>query len=170
MKVFFLVLMLKLAKEAKSESIFQQKAQYIKFKAKKNGHRSEIMGWIDVLSYDLEFRHECIFWCHKLLEERVCDKDEKCRMLYALSSTYYRIENFENTIEFGQKLLVEWIIRQFLWIQKICWLPSKNKVADENLHFQRHKFFLVKLQRLVLELLFISYFFLYLEGNTFNFS
>ena len=62
--------MLKLAKEAKSESIFQQKAQYIKFKAKKNGHRSEIMGWIDVLSYDLEFRHECIFWCHKFFEEK----------------------------------------------------------------------------------------------------
>ena len=97
--------MLKLAKEAKSESIFQQKAQYIKFKAKKNGHRSEIMGWIDVLSYDLEFRHECIFWCHKFFEERVCDKDEKCRILYALSSSYYRIENYEKTIEFGQKFL-----------------------------------------------------------------
>ena len=100
-----IVSMLRLAKEAEIESVFQQNALYIKFKAKKNGHRSEIMGWIDILNHDLEFRHECIFWCHKLFEERVCDKDEKCRILYALSSSYYRIENYEKTIEFGQKFL-----------------------------------------------------------------
>jgi hypothetical protein len=46
-------------------------------------------------------------------------------------------------------------------------LASKNKVADENLHFQRHTNVLVKLQCLVLELLFISYF---LEGSQLNFS
>ena len=37
-------------------------------------------------------------------------------------------------------------------------LPSKNKVADENLHFHSNTNFLINLQCLVLELLFISYF------------
>ena len=100
-----IVLMLRLAKEVKEESIFQQNAQYKKFKAKKNGHRSEIMGWIDILNHDLEFRNECVFWCHKFFQERVCDKDEKCRVFHALSSSYYKIEDYEKTIEFGQKCL-----------------------------------------------------------------
>ena len=50
--------------------------------------------------------------------------------------------------------------KQLLFLEKInsadC--PLKNKVADENLRFQRHTNFLAKLQCLLLELLFISYF------------
>ena len=37
-------------------------------------------------------------------------------------------------------------IWQFFWKEKSGWLPSKNKVADENVYFQRHTNFLVKLQ------------------------
>jgi len=33
--------------------------------------------------------------------------------------------------------------------EKFSWLPSKNKVADENLHLQRHTNFLVKLQWII---------------------
>ena len=40
--------------------------------------------------------------------------------------------------------------------EEFSWLPSKNKVADEDLHLQRHTIFLVKFQCLVLELLFIN--------------
>ena len=46
----------------------------------------------------------------------------------------------------------------FFWMKKIfegekfSWLPSKNKVADKNLHFQRHTNFLYNVQ------LFISHF------------
>ena len=79
---------LKLAREAKTESIFQQKAQYKKFKAKKIGHRSEIRGLIDRLCAQFEFDNEVIFWSHKFLQERICDKDEKYRTLYALSTSY----------------------------------------------------------------------------------
>ena len=32
----------------------------------------------------------------------------------------------------------------FFGEEKFSWLPSKNKVVVENLHFQRHKIFLVK--------------------------
>ena len=37
-------------------------------------------------------------------------------------------------------------IWQILEKMNFSWLPSKNKVADENLQFQRHTNFLVKLQ------------------------
>ena len=49
---------------------------------------------------------------------------------------------------------------------------SKNKVADENLHFQRHTNFLVKLQCLILELWssFFSAATLFLEGIVLNLS
>ena len=55
--------------------------------------------------------------------------------------------------------LVEWIFLHLTKIfgeEKFSLLRSKYKMADENLHFQRHANFLVKLQFLVLELLFIS--------------
>ena len=59
----------------------------------------------------------------------------------------------------------------FFGEEKISWgLPSKKKLVDENLHFQRHTNFLVKLQRLVLELLFISYFVLRRQTAEFIFS
>ena len=48
----------------------------------------------------------------------------------------------------------------FFGDKKFSWMPSKNKVTDEDLHFQRHKNILVKLKCLVLALLFISYFLL----------
>ena len=96
---------LKLAREVKTESIFQEKAQYKKFKAKKIGHRNEIRGLIDRLNADFEFDNEVIFWSHKFLQERICDKDEKYRTLYGLSTSYYRIKNYEKAIEFGQKFL-----------------------------------------------------------------
>ena len=41
----------------------------------------------------------------------------------------------------------------FFGKERISWLPPKNKVADENLHFQRHTSFLVKLQYFIFELL-----------------
>jgi hypothetical protein len=41
--------------------------------------------------------------------------------------------------------------------EKFCWLPFKNKVADENLNFQRHTNLNVKSQCLVLYLRLISY-------------
>ena len=34
----------------------------------------------------------------------------------------------------------------FFGVEKLSWLPSKNKVADEGLHFQRYTNLLVKLQ------------------------
>ena len=57
----------------------------------------------------------------------------------------------------GTKAL-ESYLTDFFKEDKFSWLPSKNKVADENLHFERHTNFPVKLQCLVLELVFISYF------------
>ena len=42
--------------------------------------------------------------------------------------------------------------------EKFSRLPSKNKVADEKLHFQRNTNFLVNIICLVLELLFIRYY------------
>ena len=115
---------LKLARDVKTESIFQQKAQYKKFKAKKIGHRSEIRGLIDRLSAELEFDNEVIFWGHKFLQERICDKDEKYRTLYGLSSSYYRIKNYEKAIKFGQKFLdIKVLIpKPFFTLDGVCGL------------------------------------------------
>ena len=115
---------LKLAREVKTESIFQQKAQYKKFKAKKIGHRSEIRGLIDRLSAEFEFDNEVIFWSHKFFQERICDKDEKYRTLYALSTSYYRIKNYEKAIEFGQKFLdIKVLIpKPFFTLDGVCGL------------------------------------------------
>ena len=44
-------------------------------------------------------------------------------------------------------VILTWFhLTNFFGEEKFSWLPSKNKVADENLHFQRHTNFLVKLQ------------------------
>ena len=50
----------------------------------------------------------------------------------------------------------------FFGEEKFSWLSSKNKVADEDFHFQRHENVFVKLQCLVLELLFISHLVIFL--------
>ena len=94
----------KLAREVKEESVFQEKSKYKKFKAKKIGHRSEIKELVDKLRH-LDFFNECIFWCHKFFEERICNKEEKYRYFYALGACYSEIKNHEKTIEFGQKFL-----------------------------------------------------------------
>ena len=48
-------------------------------------------------------------------------------------------------------------LTNFFGEEKFSWLSSKNKVADEDFHFQRHANVFVKLKCLVLELLFISH-------------
>ena len=49
--------------------------QYIKFKAQKIGHRTEIKDLIDGFNAEeVEYYNECIYWCHKMFQERVCDK------------------------------------------------------------------------------------------------
>ena len=95
----------KLAREAKDESSFQEKSEYKKFKAKKNGHRSEIKALIDCLADQFDFNNEVIFWSHKFLDARVCNKDEKHRTFYGLCVSYSKIQNYEKTIEYGQKFL-----------------------------------------------------------------
>ena len=49
--------------------------------------------------------------------------------------------------------------------EKFSWQPSKDKVADENLHFQRHTNLLIKLQCLI-----FSSATLFLKGSHLNFS
>ena len=62
-------------------------------------------------------------------------------------------------------ILIWFHLTNFFGEEKFRWLPSKNKVADENLHFQRHNKILVKLQYSV-----FSSTTLFLEGNQLIFS
>ena len=52
-------------------------------------------------------------------------------------------------------ILTSFHFTKFFGKEEFSWPPSKNKVADENLHFQRHTNFLINLQCSVL---FISHF------------
>ena len=99
---------LKLAKSVENETVFQEKTQYKKFKAKKiGGHKIEILNFC-VRLQELEhpmFVEESIFWWHKLFQEKVCTKDEKFHIFRNLSICYYLRDNFEMCIEYGQKVL-----------------------------------------------------------------
>ena len=71
----------------------------------------------------------------------------------------------------GQVDLILTCIHLAIFLEKKnSWLHVKNKVADENLHSQRQINFRVKLQCLVLELLFISYFDFRKQSEEFFFS
>ena len=96
--------LLKFAKLIQEEAIFQQKASYKAFKAKKVGHRSEIKVLINGLR-ELDFPNECIFWLNKYFQERVCSKEEKIEVLVNLCELYHIIENYSVALEFGQKFL-----------------------------------------------------------------
>ena len=99
---------LKLAKSVANETVFQEKTQYKKFKAKKiRGHIIEIFNFcvrLQELEYPM-FVEESIFWWHKLFQEKVCNKDEKFHIFRILSLCYYSRDNFEMCIEYGQKVL-----------------------------------------------------------------
>ena len=96
--------LLTLGKRVEEESIFQQQSQYKNFKSKKNGHRSEIKTLILGLQ-ELEFNQECIFWCHKFLQNRDCDRSEKFDILYILIVSYYKFKNYLLTIYYGKKCM-----------------------------------------------------------------
>jgi len=98
--------LLKLAKEIKDESKFQKMPQYQKFKAQKIGHRSEIKYLIEGFhTEEVNFHNECIFWCNKMFQERVCDKNERYVYLYVLTTCHFSIASYLKTIEYGQKFL-----------------------------------------------------------------
>ena len=99
---------LKLAKSVANETVFQEKTQYKKFKAKKiGGHKTEIWDFcleLEKVQHPM-FVGECIFWWHKLFQEKVCTKDEKFQIFRNLSYCYYSRDKFEMCIEYGQKAL-----------------------------------------------------------------
>ena len=101
---------LKLAKSVANETVFQEKTQYKKFKAKKiGGHKTEIWDFcleLEKVQHPM-FLEECIFWWHKLFQEKVCTKEEKFQIFHSLSVCYYSSpkDNFEMCIEYGQKAL-----------------------------------------------------------------
>ena len=66
-----------LATSLKEENIFQRDPLYLEFKAKNDGRRGEIMKLYIFLLQDFKFYQESIYWCHKFLEDRVCNKEEK---------------------------------------------------------------------------------------------
>ena len=76
------------------------------------------------------------------------------RFLLTVDVGKYRELSYLNWI--GQVgLLLTCLLDDFFGEEKVRWFSSKNKVDGENLHFQRHINFLIKLQCLFLELLFI---------------
>ena len=99
---------LKLAISLKNETLLQEKTQYKKFKAKKiGGHKIEIWDFcleLEKVEHPM-FVGECIFWWHKLFQEKVCTKDEKFQIFRNLSYCYYSRDKFEMCIEYGQKAL-----------------------------------------------------------------
>ena len=94
----------------------------------------------------------------EFLESSILSQDRKsiCIPLWFFKQLFLLPQVFVICIIFA--ILTCFHLTNFFGEEKINWLPSKNKVADENLHFQRHTNFLVKIQCLVLELFFNSYF------------
>ena len=127
-----IIKLLKLAKSAKDESEFQLCTVYKAFKARKIGHRSEIDFLIQGLT-ELEFSAECIYWLHRFFKDRVCNKEEKVGIFRKLSCWYFKIDNHEKTIEFGQKFLEikseEPLIHVSIILEMIV---DSSEVLDEN--------------------------------------
>ena len=99
--------MLELAMKVGNEAEFQQKPQYKKFKAKNNGRKlhKELTHLADGLM-DLKFHEECIYWSHKIFEDlRISDKEDRHTVLNTLIFSYYNLNNYEKTLEYGQKSL-----------------------------------------------------------------
>jgi len=97
--------MIKLAKKVGNEAEFQQKPQYKKFKAKQNEHQRQLRILANEL-LSLNFHEECIYWSHKAFEDlRISDKEERHLVFNTLIFSYYNLENYEKTLEYGQKLL-----------------------------------------------------------------
>ena len=97
--------MVKLAKKVGNEAEFQKKAQYKKFKAKQNEHQRQLRILANEL-FSLNFHEECIYWSHKAFEDlRISDKEERHSVFNTLIFSYYNLENYEKTLEYGQKLL-----------------------------------------------------------------
>ena len=98
---------LKLAKKVRNEAEFKQKPQYKKFKAKNDGRKlqRELTHLADGLM-DLKFYEECIYWSHKIFEDlRISDKEDRHTVFNTLIFSYYNLNNYEKTLEYGQKSL-----------------------------------------------------------------
>ena len=69
--------LLELAKNTRNESVFQNKHQYKRFKAKTR--TATIQDYFSITPlvkglWRVEFYRECIYWCKKIIEEnRLCD-------------------------------------------------------------------------------------------------
>ena len=97
--------MVKLAKKVGNEVEFQQKPQYKKFKAKQNEHQRQLRILANEL-LSLNFHEECIYWSHKAFEDlKISDKEERHSVFNTLIFSYYNLNNYEKTLEYGQKSL-----------------------------------------------------------------
>ena len=98
--------MVKLAKEVRNEAEFQQKHQYKKFKANYNGGVQKDLKYLVKGLFRLVFHEECIYWSHKFLETlRISDKEDRYIVFTMLSFSNYNLNNYEKTLEYGQKCL-----------------------------------------------------------------
>ena len=94
-----------IADSADSELMFQNDPTYKKFKnSKKSGHKAKIQCLMSHLE-SLKFYQEAVFWANRSLNERGCDKNERCEVFITLSLGYHGLMDYQKTMEFGQKFL-----------------------------------------------------------------
>ena len=98
------------ALNVENEAEFQQKHQYKEFKAKykmlHNGRQKNEQRYLINGLFGLKFHEECIYWCHKLFEDlRISDKEDRYIVFTMLSFSNYNLNNYEKTLEYGQKCL-----------------------------------------------------------------
>jgi formyltetrahydrofolate hydrolase len=100
--------LVELAKYSKEESIFQQKHQYKKFKAKYN-YANEIVTFFIPFVFDLtncKFFEESIYWSKRVIEDvRLCDKEIRLNALLFIARSYHCLNQLNNALEYGKKYL-----------------------------------------------------------------
>ena len=98
--------LLDLAKLTNDESDFQQNHHYRKFKDK---YKLDIEICVVTLMMglkEIKFFNESVFWCQKILENsRVGDKDFKLLALSIITESFYCLEKYEKSIEYGKKAI-----------------------------------------------------------------
>ena len=90
--------------------------------------------------------------CQENYPENLCKNSFAKFAAFKISSATLNICNLFYFMTSEASVRTCFHVTNFVGEEKFSWLPSKNKVADINLHFQRHTNVLVKLQCSVLEL------------------
>jgi len=81
--------LLKLAQDVQEESVFLQEPLYIRFKTNYNLGSHRIFYSLYLGFKEMKFHKVFVYLCHKYLDNRICDFEEKCAAINALTTSYF---------------------------------------------------------------------------------